>query len=167
MAERLGHLQYSQMIQDCFNDLAVVSKSRAQIHQYVGDEAVLTWPSSEGIKNQNCIKAFFDFKERINSREAYYLKKYGYKPFFKAGVNMGKVMVAEVGQTKKEIAYHGDTINTAARIQGKCNEYNSELLISKTLSEALSDEGSYKKKLVGDISLRGKENRVALYAVYA
>ena len=167
MAERLGHLQYSQMIQDCFNDLAVVSKSRAQIHQYVGDEAVLTWPSSEGIKNQNCIKAFFDFKERINSREAYYLKKYGYKPFFKAGVNMGKVMVAEVGQTKKEIAYHGDTINTAARIQGKCNEYNSELLISKTLSEALSDEGSYKKKLVGDISLRGKENRVALYVVYA
>ena len=167
MAERLGHLKYSQLIQDCFNDLAVVAESQAQIHQYVGDEAVLTWPRALGLRNQNCLKAFFDFKKRIDDREAYYLEKYGYKPFFKAGVNIGKVMVAEVGQTKKEIAYHGDTINTAARIQGKCNEFDSELLISKTLSEALSENIPYKKKLVGDIPLRGKEARVALYAVYA
>lgn len=167
MAERLGHLQYSQLIQDCFNDLAVVTESQAQIHQYVGDEAVLTWPKSLGLRNQNCLKAFFDFKNRIEEREAYYLEKYGYKPFFKAGVNMGKVMVAEVGQTKKEIAYHGDTINTAARIQGKCNEFGSELLISKTLSEALTEDIPYNVKLVGDIPLRGKEQHVALYAVSA
>ena len=165
MAEKLGHLKYSQMIQDCFNDLAVVSASQAQIYQYVGDEAVLTWPKALGLKNHNCLKAFFDFKERIDARETYYLDKYGYKPFFKAGVNLGKVMVAEVGQTKKEIAYHGDTINTAARIQGKCNEFGSELLISKMLSEALGDSGPYEKNLVGDIPLKGKEAHVALYSV--
>lgn len=35
-------------------------------------------------------------------------------------MNAGIVTVAEVAKYKKEIAYHGDTINTAARIQGKC-----------------------------------------------
>jgi len=30
-------------------------------------------------------------------------------------------VVAEVGEIKTEIAYHGDTINTAARIQEQCN----------------------------------------------
>jgi len=167
MAERLGHLQYSQMIQDCFNDLAVVAKTQAQIYQYVGDEAVLTWPSKLGLRNHNCIQAFFDFKARIDSREDYYLAKYGHKPFFKAGVNVGKVMVAEVGQTKKEIAYHGDTLNTAARIQGMCNEYNTELLISEQLKEALGTHGKFGKQHIGDISLKGKANSVALYTVEA
>jgi len=37
-------------------------------------------------------------------------------------MNAGVVTVAEVGKYKKEIAYHKDTINTAARIQVKCNE---------------------------------------------
>jgi len=165
MAESLGHLHYSQLIQDCFNDLAVVAKTQAQIYQYVGDEAVLTWPSSLGLRNHNCIQAFFDFKQRIHSSEAYYLAKYGHKPFFKAGINLGKVMVAEVGQTKKEIAYHGDTINTAARIQGMCNEYNSELLISEQLKEALGHHESYGKEHIGDISLKGKANSVAIYKV--
>ena len=167
MAEKLGHLKYSQMIQDCFSDLAVVAKTQAQIYQYVGDEAVLTWPSKLGIHNHNCIQAFFDFKQRIDSREEYYLAKYGQKPFFKAGINMGKVMVAEVGQTKKEIAYHGDTINTAARIQGMCNEYDSELLISEQLKEALGPHDRYGKQHIGDIPLKGKRDHVALYAVSA
>ena len=93
------------------------------------------------------------------------MEKYGQKPFFKAGINVGKVMVAEVGQTKKEIAYHGDTINTAARIQGKCNEYNSELLVSRAVVEALGDHGEYETKLVGDIPLKGKSKHVAIYKV--
>ena len=43
IAEKLGHLAYSSFIKDCFFDLAVVQHYNAQIYQYVGDEAVLTW----------------------------------------------------------------------------------------------------------------------------
>lgn len=58
-AEKLGHITYSQLIQDCFFDLtSVVNKYDAQIYQYVGDEAVLTWRKDKGIKNNNCIKTF-------------------------------------------------------------------------------------------------------------
>ena len=167
MAEKLGHLRYSQLIQDCFNDLAVVAQTNAQIYQYVGDEAVLTWPSESGLKNENCLNAYFCFKEQIDKREEHYLSKYGYKPFFKAGLNLGKVMVAEVGHNKKEIAYHGDTINTAARIQGMCNEFESEMLISEQLKNALGKATSFATKYMGDIPLKGKADHVAIYSVSA
>ena len=41
-AENLGHIKYSKMIQDCFNDLGVVVEDEAEIYQYVGDEVILT-----------------------------------------------------------------------------------------------------------------------------
>ncbi|MCE7990325.1 MAG: adenylate/guanylate cyclase domain-containing protein [Roseivirga sp.] len=165
MAEELGHFKYSRMIQDCFDDLAVVTDTEAEIYQYVGDEAVLTWQSKEGLKNQNCLRAFYHFKGQIDARSEHYLSNYGVKPFFKAGLNVGKVTVAEVGKMKKEIAYHGDTINTAARIQGKCNDFKSELLISEQLKCALGDQLSFHTELMGDIPLKGKAAHVAIYAV--
>ena len=165
IAEKLGHIKYSELIQDCFNDLAIVRYQQAKIYQYVGDEAVLSWNVSEGLRNNNCIKAFYAFKDTLNRRSAYYQKKYGLVPFFKAGMNLGKVTIAEVGQLKKEIAFHGDTVNTAARIQGKCNELDSELLISETLEQQLNGADNFRRKIMGKVALKGKEEEVNIYSV--
>lgn len=165
LAEKLGHINYSMFIQDCFNDLGVVIENEAEIYQYVGDEVVLTWKLKTGIKNENCIKAYFNFKNKLLQKGEYYLNKYGEVPFFKAGVNSGIVTVTEVGKYKKEIAYHGDAINTAARIQGKCNELGQELLISKNLKDFL-DDGSFTFKELGIVELKGKKKEVPIYAVY-
>ncbi|WP_422860928.1 adenylate/guanylate cyclase domain-containing protein [Flagellimonas sp. S174] len=164
LAERLGHIKYSMLVQDCFNDLGTAIPDKAQIYQYVGDEAVLTWEFNEGIKDQNCLKAFYSFKKLIAEKEQFYLNNYGCVPFFKAGMHNGIVTVTEVGKYKKEIAYHGDTINTAARIQGKCNELGSELLLSESLKEELNST-EYLFETKGDISLKGKKGKVAIYAV--
>ena len=164
-AENLGHIEYSKMIQDCFNDLGVVVENEAEIYQYVGDEVILTWKLQDGLRSQNCLNAYFNFKQRIEGRKERYLQKYNCIPHFKAGMNSGVVTVAEVGKFKKEIAYHGDTINTAARIQGKCNELKQELLISETLKNALSNTGFVFNEL-GSIELRGKESETILYAVH-
>ena len=86
-------------------------------------------------------------------------------PFFKAGLNEGIVTVTEVGKYKKEIAYHGDVINTASRIQGKCNELNQELLISGNLKDKLGNTRITFGKL-DSIALKGKEKKVPLYAVH-
>ncbi len=163
-AEILGHIQYSKLIQDCFNDLGIVVENDAEIYQYVGDEAVLTWELKDGLRNQNCLQAYFNFKRRLEKRKEYYLKHYNIIPYFKAGMNSGIVTVAEVGKYKKEIAYHGDTINTAARIQGKCNEFKQDLLISEQLKNDLNTADFVFNKL-GSIALKGKEKQLLLYAV--
>jgi len=157
-AERLGHVLYSELIQDCFLDLThAIEKHAVEVYQYVGDEAVLTWRVDEGLKDANCIKTFFTFDETIQKRASYYFNKYDLVPAFKAGVNLGLVMVAEVGVIKKEIAYHSDVLNTAARIQGRCNEFNKQILITEALREKLEGEASLITEHVGDLSLKGKK----------
>lgn len=110
------------------------------------------------------MNAFFNFKNQLLQKQDYYQKNYNCLPFFKAGIHTGIVTVTEVGKYKKEIAYHGDTINTAARIQGKCNEFNQELLISLRLKEQLTTSG-FSFKEIGSMPLKGKEKEVSLYAI--
>ena len=165
-AEKLGHIKYSQLIQDCFLDLTgIVIKNDAQIYQYVGDEVVLTWEVEKGLKNDNCINAFFDYDTAIKKKEDYYKKRYGMVPEFKAGLNLGNVTVAEVGELKKELAYHGDVLNTASRIQEQCNAHNKWVLISESVKTQLENQSVYQFEWIGNIELRGKETSVDIYEV--
>ncbi|SMD34661.1 adenylate cyclase [Reichenbachiella faecimaris] len=163
-AERLGHIQYSKMIQDCFNDLGVVVENESEIYQYVGDEVILTWNLADGLRNENCLQAYYSFKAQLEKRKAYYQDQYGCQPQFKAGLNEGIVTITEVGKYKKEIAFHGDTINTAARIQEKCNDFREELLISENLKDKLVVSAFSFHKL-DSIALKGKEQVVTIYSV--
>ncbi|MBT6051821.1 MAG: adenylate/guanylate cyclase domain-containing protein [Candidatus Scalindua sp.] len=156
IAEKLGDIKHSRLLQDCFYDLSIVTEYKAEIYQYVGDEVVLIWSPKTGILDNNCLRAYFAFSDKLLSRESYYTSNYGLVPFFKAGMNIGNITIAEVGIIKREIAYHGDTINTAARIQGMCNEYDAELLISGALRDRLINYDEYKISLIGDIPLKGK-----------
>jgi adenylate cyclase len=128
-AEKLGHLKYSSFIRDCFSDInEVLFPSRAQVYQYVGDEIVVAWPEHAGLKYYFCINFYFACKNQFSLRAQYYLTNYGLVPEFKAGLHSGMVTAVEIGELKRDIAYHGDTLNTAARIQSVYNEYGKSLL---------------------------------------
>ncbi|WP_298518971.1 adenylate/guanylate cyclase domain-containing protein [uncultured Kordia sp.] len=165
-AENLGHYKYSQLIQDCFYDLnRIVRKYDAEIYQYVGDEAVLSWKYKRGIKRNNAVALYFAFNDRIDQRSEYYQEKYGLIPQFKAGIHGGTLMVTEVGSVKKELAYHGDVINTTARIQSQCNTYNTNVLISESLLNDLQLPEKYITKNINDLLLRGKAQTVNIHSI--
>ncbi len=166
IAEAIGHFKYSQLIQDCFYDLnEIVPKYGAEIYQYVGDEVVLSWPYDKGLVNNQCMRLFFSFQEMLLNRSSYYQDKYGVIPEFKAGMHGGKLMVAEVGVVKKELAFHGDVINTSARIQSECNNYNVSILLSESLLNDLSIDAEFNKKSLGSVLLKGKNKEVNIYTL--
>ncbi len=165
-AEKLGHIRYSELIQDCFYDLTdVVIEREVEVYHYVGDEAILTWKVEEGVNDANCLNAFFDFEKVLYAKSNYYSKKYGFSPEFKAGVNIGLATIAEVGEIKREIHFHGDVLNTASRLQSECNRYSKKMLISEELRSRFSDDPSVKFVLIGDIFLKGKEKKLNIYSV--
>ncbi|MFA8341431.1 MAG: adenylate/guanylate cyclase domain-containing protein [Rhodothermaceae bacterium] len=165
-AETLGHIKYSELIKNCFNDLTEsVLKHKSEIYQYAGDCVVLTWNIKNGLSKDNCFNFFFSFENSINKRKDYYQNKFGLIPEFKAGLNMGSATITEVGEIKKEIAYHGDAINIAARIQDKCGELNSVLLISDTLKDCLKDNNSFNLSFEGSFLLKGKNVESDIYSL--
>ena len=66
---------------------------------------------------------------------------------------------------KKEIAYHSDVLNTAARIQGQCNHLGKALLISQVVKDQLPPVHPYSIESVGEVALKGKEKRINLFSV--
>jgi adenylate cyclase len=165
-AEKLNHILYSRLIQDCFSELTVpVINYKAEIFQYVGDEAVITWGKDNGLNNANCVNFYFSFVNRLEDKKDYFLNTYGVFPEFKAGISLGFVTVAEVGELKTEIAYHGDVLNTASRIQGYCNKLNKQLLTSESLAYELEKYKHIEIQPAGEVELRGKEGKSKIYSI--
>jgi len=164
IAEKLGHIKYFELLNDFFVDITPsIEKHHGEIYQYVGDEVVVSWPLREGIKNFNILKCFFDIVDTIGRLSNNYTDRYNLVPAFKAGMHYGKVSTGTIGTLKKEIIYTGDVLNTTSRIEGQCNQYNVNNLLSKDLIDALPDGDYFEFKRIGEISLRGKASFVTLF----
>jgi adenylate cyclase len=166
IAETLEHVAYSRLIQDCYAELTrPLLDHRAHVYQYVGDEVVVSWNVDRAFSGSLCHQFFYSFQERLTSRKQYFLDTYKVVPEFKAGAHCGSVTVAEVGEIKTEIAYHGDVLNTASRIQNLCNPFDKQLLISESLFLLFPDKERRVATFVGEVELRGKEAKTKIYSL--
>jgi class 3 adenylate cyclase len=168
IAEHAGHIQYFELLKEYYSDLsAPIVEHSGEIYQYVGDEIVVSWKTGEGLKNNNCIQCFFAMKDSVQKQAVKYNQKFGVLPEFKAGFHIGKVTTGEIGALKKEIIFTGDVLNTTARIQGLCNAYQSDILISGTLLKKLSLENSFQIRSLGENELRGRGEKIELFTITA
>jgi adenylate cyclase len=166
IAENLGHVRYFEMLKEYFLDLsgAVIDHSGA-IYQYAGDEMIVTWKLKDGLKNNNCLNCFFSMKRTLKIQQDKYERKYGLLPGFKAGLHYGTVTAGEIGSLKKEIIFTGDVLNTSARIQGLCNQFGADLLVSEDLIKVLHLPASYTITTVGETLLKGRSKPMELFAI--
>lgn len=165
MAEKLGHVQYFRLLRDYYNDLSdAIIDHQGEVYQYVGDEIVISWESSKGSSNNNCVLCFFAMQDALLRRKSYYVKEYGLSPTFKAGIHVGHVTTGEIGALKKEIFFTGDVLNTTARIQAMCNDYEEVLLISGDLLKIL-DKTRVNSESLGKIQLKGRQKPLELFAL--
>src|SRR5438552_3399737 len=166
IAEQLGHVRFYALLNELFHEISYpVLQTKAEIYQYVGDEVVLTWEVNNGLENSNCLKTFFEFQERLHRNSENYIKNFGVKPEFKAGLHFGKVISAQIGDLKREIVYNGDVLNTTSRIQSECNKYQRDCLVSGTLMNRLKKMNGFQWEKIGDVTFRGKETEVELFSV--
>jgi adenylate cyclase len=166
IAEELGNHQYSRLLQNCYQDLTdVIAKYKADVYQYVGDEVVLSWPVEQGLKDLSCIKFYFAYELKLQSRREFYLNFFNTMPVFRGGMDMGRVTVAEVGEIKREIAYHGDVLNTASRIQGKCKDFDKKLLASMHIIDDIAAWDGFDLEPIKSVKLRGKKESHDIFAI--
>lgn len=165
MAERLGDEKYHELLKDFFADITnPILDNKGEIYQYVGDEVIVVWNNEDGIKENHCLKCFFDIKDFLKKKAQYYLNHYGLVPSFKAGFHCGKVVAGEVGVVKRDITYSGDVLNTTSRIQSLCKEFNTEIIASTDLIAKLNP-ARYVFQSLGSFRLRGKGKELGLCSI--
>ncbi|MEO5893075.1 MAG: adenylate/guanylate cyclase domain-containing protein [Ferruginibacter sp.] len=165
IAENIGHVKYFEMLREYFSDLTdPIIRYSGEIYQYVGDEIVVSWKIKKGLENNNCVACFFAIKAEIKKQGKKYHEKFGLSPGFKAGFHLGKVTTGEIGVIKKDIIFTGDVLNTTARIQGLCNFYKTDLLISGQLIQKLAPS-AFIISALGENELRGRGEKIELFTI--
>ena len=86
-------------------------------------------------------------------------------PTFKAGVHCGSVTAGFVCIIKKDLIYSGDTLNTAARLRGKCHEFGQSFIVSGGFMNNFHQPLSYTITEIGTIELKGRLEKEKLYAL--
>ena len=168
IAEKLGAQRYHNFINDFFFEITpAVVANKGEIYQYVGDEMIISWREKRGIPQANCVHCYFDILELINRKKEKFLSDYGYVPSFKAGLHFGDVTVGEIGDVKREIAFHGDTMNTAARIRSECSVLKRNLLVSDVLLQQLPATRNFAAESMGRLRLKGREADIELFSITA
>jgi len=169
IAETLGEIAFVVFLNRFVGDITdPIVMQRGEIHKYVGDELIVTWPLARGVADARCIRACFDALRRLAARGADYERDFGRRAKFRAALHCGPVVIGELGSVKMEIALLGDTMNTAARIQQACRDTGHRILASAALMSRIAalPPGIVMRPL-GPTRLRGKEVALDLYALDA
>ena len=168
IAEKMNSKKFFGLLKEIFDDITEpILNSHGEIYQYVGDEVVVSWHVEKGLAENNCIQCFFRVQQALEKRKEHYSREYDLLPSFKAGLHIGEATVGEIGVVKKDIVYSGDVLNTTSRIQAECNKNNVNLLLSSDLVERIQLNDEYQHMVLGEISLKGKRDKVLLYTIRA
>jgi adenylate cyclase len=169
IAERLGETSFLDFLNRFVADVTgPIVAQLGSIHKYVGDEIIVTWPLAVGIRDGHSVRACFDALAKLNAFADTYIRDFGRRANFRAALHCGPVVIGELGIVKMEIAFLGDTMNTAARMQQACRDTGHRVLASAALVDRLPVlPPGVTKCPIGQLRLRGKQNEIRLYALAA
>ncbi len=166
LAQTLGDVGVQRLLTRFFFDISEpVSRHGGEIHAYVGDEAIITWPLGRALRNADCVRCLFAIERAMADRADAYRASFGVVPQFRAGLHGGPIVVSECGDAKRAIVYFGDTINTAARLEQRAKESSHRFLASAWLLEQIDLPSTVRADALGDVALRGRAMPTAVYAL--
>jgi adenylate cyclase len=165
-AERVGNARFHRLLNDVIMDLTEpVLEARGEIHAYVGDEVIATWPLARGLENAACVRCCLDIQERLAARAPAYRRAYGVEPRLRMALHAGPVIAGEMGDVKRQIVFLGDAVNAAARLEQACRELDRDVLISEALLSRLDLPEGVCAEALGPIPLRGKAEPTRAFAL--
>jgi class 3 adenylate cyclase len=134
LAEALGEVRMQDLLTRFFFDIdEPIVAHGGEVHAYVGDEVIVSWPFTAQVSEGRCLDCFFAVEDRIEGSADTYRREFGSVPRFRAALHAGPVVISECGNSRRQIAYFGDTMSVTARLQEHCKAVGQTLLVSADL----------------------------------
>ncbi|MGE0210920.1 MAG: adenylate/guanylate cyclase domain-containing protein [Parvibaculaceae bacterium] len=138
IAQRLGDEQFHALLSSVFAVAdRTVEDHGGEVHAYVGDALIATWPLDDEASNGSSAEAVFAVRDALAARTPEFERKFGVRPVLRAAMHGGPVVVGECGDSKRQITYLGDALNVTARIEGLAKELGAGVLMSADLLSRL------------------------------
>lgn len=135
----------------------------ATIDKYIGDAVMAFWNAPEQVEDHEALacRAALAMKEAATQEIAKW-DVHGLPLRPRIGVNCGEAIVGNVGSSDRmNYTALGATVNLAARLEAANRDLGTDILISPALVSRL--EGRVETKAVGQVSLKGYKEPVAIF----
>jgi len=166
LAEEMGEVRVQDLLTRFFYDIdRAITDHGGEVHAYVGDEVIVTWRVKTDKPQSRYLDCFFAIQDRIAARAEQYRTEFGVVPEFRGSMHAGLVVVSECGNSHRQVAYLGDTMNVAARLQGLCKDRDQDLLVSGELLRLSNPASDLVIEALGPTQLRGRAAPIAVFAV--
>jgi class 3 adenylate cyclase len=166
LAEALGEVRMQELLTRFFFDIdEPIVAYAGEVHAYVGDEVIVTWPLTAQVSTGRCFECFFAIEDRIAETADSYRREFGSIPRFRAALHAGPVVISECGNSRRQIAYFGDTLNVTQRLQEHCKSVGRTLLVSADLLSRIRPSSDLQIEALGTTKLRGRSTAVEVFAI--
>ena len=144
--------------------IEIVNRHHGIINKFLGDGfmAVFGAPLSDGKDCVNAVEAAQEILERLRQEiEAGTIQP----TTVGIGLHAGEAVTGSIGSAlRREYTVIGDVVNLAARIEKLNKQFDSQLLISEMVWQAVNED---RRKAVpmGEVQVRGREQAIQVYQV--
>ena len=141
-----------------------IFKNGGTLDKFIGDAtmAVFNAPVDLPDYEARAVQAALDIVHGAAKVNVRIKEKIGREVAFGVGVNCGKAVVGNIGcETRMDYTAIGDTVNTAARLEGKA--LGGQVVISENLRQRLA--GRIITEPLGEMALKGKAEPLAVHSV--
>jgi ABC-type polysaccharide/polyol phosphate transport system ATPase subunit len=151
LSEELGAEKTFLLLQEILQLICpTIYKNKGFVDKFIGDAILALFSNESSFAIQSAIKIIQDIKLNFPNIE------------IGIGIHKGEVILGTLGlEERMETTVIGDAVNVASRIQNQTKELGYSLLVSDDcLTKEIRNQFGFKK--LGEISLRGKKERVLL-----
>jgi adenylate cyclase len=140
----------------------VVNEHHGIINQLLGDGCMITFGAPVPLENstKNAVQAGLDILKTVENRV-----KSGLIPPTRLGIGLhvGEAVTGNIGnETRQQYSITGNVVITASRIEQLNKQYNSQMLVSADVIEALP-KNFVSTEWVGLVPLKGRQEKISLY----
>jgi class 3 adenylate cyclase len=169
IAESLGEQRVHDFVTRFFRDIdPTIRAFGGRVHEYVGDAALVVWPlSAAPARNARSVACVFAIESQLAMIRPEYLAEFGFPPQFRAALHAGPILASECGESRRQLAYFGDTMNVAGRLSAYGKSADKKLVVSADCLRRLALPSGIAATDAKRIKIRGRGQAVEVYAIRA
>ncbi|MBR6098759.1 adenylate/guanylate cyclase domain-containing protein [bacterium] len=167
MSEKMSAEEVSNILNEYFSEMEpIITKYNGVINKFIGDAvmAIFGEPIQDLNHPVNAVKCAYAMLKKVKELQEKWLLEGKPKIEIGVGINTGEAFVGNIGSEKRlEYTVIGDTVNLASRIEGYNKIYHTNLLVSSSTYNYISDIADVIK--ISDVQIRGKAKKMDIYEV--
>ena len=168
LAEQMGELRVHDLITRFFFDIdRPIADHDGEVHAYVGDEVIVTWPERGGAIDCRPLRCFVAMRDELSRASGQLERDFGAAPRIRGSLHFGPVIVGEIGDVKRAIVFNGDVMNTAARLEELSRNVDGGFLASRAAMERFSSAPPFAVRDLGRLPIRGRADGIDVVGIDA